>query len=234
MSINLTNLTDDLNIIQSLNDTPTESASELKAKFDESGNKIKTFLNGTLIQEIQTAFNTIKSEAILAAHPVGSYYWSSSNTSPATLFGGTWIQVTDKFILAAGSTYTAGATGGSATHNHTQASTTGSTTLTTNQIPAHTHGSKSLISGKLWLKYAPQIEGTNTGILKVTEYQSSGVAGVQKEATTGAGYQSFEVDATHEHNSVGGGQGHTHTLGSTNSSSNMPPYEVAYCWKRTA
>lgn len=54
----------------------------------------------------------------LLAYPVGSYYWSSVSTSPATLFGGTWEQVKDKFILAAGDTYTAGATGGSATHYH--------------------------------------------------------------------------------------------------------------------
>ena len=34
-------------------------------------------------------------------YPVGSYYWSSNATSPSTLFGGTWEQVKDRFVLAA-------------------------------------------------------------------------------------------------------------------------------------
>lgn len=31
--------------------------------------------------------------ALLAAHPVGSFYWSEKNTDPGTLFGGTWKQI---------------------------------------------------------------------------------------------------------------------------------------------
>lgn len=54
----------------------------------------------------------------LDAYPVGSVYISEEPISPALLFGGTWTQITDKFLLAAGSTYTAGSSGGSATHNH--------------------------------------------------------------------------------------------------------------------
>lgn len=64
----------------------------------------------------------------LAAYPVGSYYWSSSSTSPALLFGGTWEQVKDKFVLAAGDTYTVNSTGGEATH-----------TLIVNEMPSHKH-----------------------------------------------------------------------------------------------
>lgn len=60
------------------------------------------------------------------AHPVGSYYWSSDPTDPATLFGGTWEQVTDKFVLAVGSTYKVGAVGGEASH-----------ALTIEEIPNH-------------------------------------------------------------------------------------------------
>lgn len=51
-------------------------------------------------------------------YPVGSLYMSAKATSPASLFGGTWEQIKDRFILAAGDTYAAGNTGGSASHNH--------------------------------------------------------------------------------------------------------------------
>ena len=56
--------------------------------------------------------------APLDAYPVNSIYTSVSNTSPASLFGGTWQQLKDRFLLGAGDTYTNGATGGEATHNH--------------------------------------------------------------------------------------------------------------------
>lgn len=49
-------------------------------------------------------------------HPVGSLYISENATSPAELYGGTWEQIKDRFILAAGDTYAAGSTGGEEKH----------------------------------------------------------------------------------------------------------------------
>ena len=69
-------------------------------------------------------------------HPVGSLYISEKSTDPGTLFGGTWVRIKDKFILAAGDSYSAGSTGGEATH-----------TLTVNEIPAHNHKIR-LFTGK--------------------------------------------------------------------------------------
>ena len=62
------------------------------------------------------------------AYPVGSIYMSVNRTSPKTLFGGTWVQIKDKFLLAAGTTYKAGSTGGEAAH-----------TLTASEMPNHKH-----------------------------------------------------------------------------------------------
>lgn len=56
-----------------------------------------------------------KSDLINLIYPVGSIYMSVNSTSPATLFGGTWVQIQDTFLLASGTTYTAGGTGGSNT-----------------------------------------------------------------------------------------------------------------------
>lgn len=61
-------------------------------------------------------------------YPVGSIYLSVNNTNPQTLFGGTWVQLKDRFLLGAGSTYTNGATGGEATHK-----------LTVSEMPSHMH-----------------------------------------------------------------------------------------------
>ena len=41
-------------------------------------------------------------------HPVGSIFISTENTSPASLFGGTWESIGGRFLLAADRTYTAG------------------------------------------------------------------------------------------------------------------------------
>lgn len=76
-------------------------------------------------------------------YPVGAIYMSVVSTSPATLFGGTWEQLKDRFLLGAGDTYTAGNTGGAASQSYTPAGTVGSHTLTTNEIPSHSHGLNS-------------------------------------------------------------------------------------------
>lgn len=50
----------------------------------------------------------------LDAYPVGAIYMSTVSTSPASLFGGEWAQISDTFLVGAGTTYLAGSTGGSA------------------------------------------------------------------------------------------------------------------------
>ena len=95
--------------------------STVAAKFEETDNSISA--NSANIISIQQAINVMWS----TIYPVGSIYISAASTSPATLFGGTWEQIKDTFLLAAGDTYTAGATGGEATH-----------TLTVSEMPKHT------------------------------------------------------------------------------------------------
>lgn len=55
---------------------------------------------------------TLTIPSVLDSYPVGSIYISAIATSPGELFGGTWTQITDKFLMAAGSTYAAGTEGG--------------------------------------------------------------------------------------------------------------------------
>ena len=48
-------------------------------------------------------------------YPVGSIYISVSNISPASLFGGTWEQLTNRFLVGAGDQYSVGQMGGADT-----------------------------------------------------------------------------------------------------------------------
>jgi len=150
-------------------------------------------------------------------YPIGAIYISVSATNPAILFGGKWEQIKDRFLLAAGDTYRAGSTGGEATHK-----------LTINEMPAHTHGSKSLVgTWANWGEGSGQVSSTTNGY-KVTGIVSAVGDNNQYGWGTATGRDndntSLKIDATHEHNSVGGGQAHN----------NMPPYLTVYMWKRVA
>ena len=76
---------------------------------------------------------------MLGAYPIGSIYLSVNNTSPASLFGGTWEKIQDRFLLASGSSYSLGATGGEEEH-----------TLTFNEMPNHGHTISNPQDKGLW------------------------------------------------------------------------------------
>lgn len=63
-------------------------------------------------------------------YPVGSIYICYSHADPASMFGGTWERIENAFLWGCDESGTIGQTGGEKTH-----------TLTTNELPAHTHGS---------------------------------------------------------------------------------------------
>ena len=52
-------------------------------------------------------------------YPVGSLYLTVADIDPAALFGGTWQRIKDRFLLASGSVYAPGTTGGEAAHTLT-------------------------------------------------------------------------------------------------------------------
>ena len=103
----------------------------------------------TKINEFEKTVSELTQKILLSAHPVGSYYISESSKSPAELFGGTWEQIKDRFLLAAGDKYTAGSTGGEEKH-----------TLTTNEMPSHGHGVIAECGADGSAKYKPANDGT--------------------------------------------------------------------------
>jgi len=96
--------------------------------------------------QLLQALEKIKKEAILAAHPVGSLYWTSSTEHPAITFGGgNWVQIKDRFVLAAGDTYTTVNQG----NNTTGAGAGGEAThvLTEPELPSHKHSINGVNTG---------------------------------------------------------------------------------------
>lgn len=161
-------------------------------------------------------------------YPVGAIYISTSNTSPSSIFGGTWEKIEDRFLLASGNTYDNGATGGEATHTLTEnempnhahnyyrpANVTDAHALTIQEMPAHTHD--VIING-------------------ATAYVRPGTENLQLPLCD-AEHTTFYTSR-----SAGDGQGHTHTIsdeswrtadvGGGNAHNNMPPYLAVNMWVR--
>lgn len=157
-------------------------------------------------KEAAAELNEFKASFLNLVYPVGSIYMSVNSASPQTLFGGTWERITGKFLLAAtdggssGAIQAAGNSGGDATHVHT----TGGHTLTTDEIPAHSHTVQTHNNG-------------GSGSVWCIELVS-----VASKAAFGSG----------KIGNTGGGRSHSH--GNTGSASTMPPYLSVYVWKRTA
>ena len=81
------------------------------------------------IADLKNALGIVNSATVLDMYPVGSIYQTTSSTfNPQTAWGGTWERIKDRFLLAAGTAYAGGSTGGEATHK-----------LTTQEMPSHTH-----------------------------------------------------------------------------------------------
>lgn len=95
------------------------SAPPTKNEFDAWFKMVDTKLNW-LYGQLQTTASKL--------YPVGSVYISFNSTSPQTLFGGTWVRMKDRVLMASGDTYAPNTTGGSAT-----------VTLTTSNLPSHNH-----------------------------------------------------------------------------------------------
>ncbi len=111
-----------------------------------------------------------RSELLDAVYPVGSLYMSVNAAEPSALFGGAWERLKDRFLLAAGDTYTAGATGGEAEH-----------TLTVEEMPSHSHdivdgteGYVAAVSGTASSGYVVQTTNTASYKRRITTVNMGG------------------------------------------------------------
>lgn len=146
-------------------------------------------------------------------YPVGSIYMSTANVDPATLFGGTWERIQDKFLLAKGSTYsTLNGTGGSAnavvvSHNHTQ--------------NAHSH------------------EPSNTALKFLTSEGDMSVNTTKRAFPSSSSnghhfvYTDLDNNGINEYDTTSSVAPTINSTGVSGTGKNMPPYIVVNVWKRT-
>lgn len=123
----------------------------------------------------QEARNTLatkitRADIIATLYPVGSIYISTASTNPSTFLGGTWSRVSGEvFLMAAGSTYSAGTTGGAVSH-----------TLDVANLPSHNH----TFSGTASNTKAPNRAHTHTGNTSTAtgNHTHAGSTGTQNQA----------------------------------------------------
>ena len=165
-------------------------------------------------------------------YSVGSIYWSPNDTDPGALFGGTWQQIKDMFVLAAGDSYTNGATGGEKTH-----------TLTIDEMPSHGHsftpsGTVSSTFTGTASSGSANVE-TSHGINASGVFSSTDLPNPRVGDDAGAYHDQYRlnfymVPRGTVSSSFAGTTGTTGSRGSGTAHNNMPPYIVKYCWERIA
>ena len=203
--MDLTRCTVDTDVLSNLADEPALTGTEMKAKFDKEADDLKTYINNTLLPEIEslvsttsstlmTTVNNLIAEKNQAIYHVGKILMTTENINPATYLGfGTWqlwgsgrvpvgVNTSDNDFK------TSEKTGGAK-----------SVTLNINQIPSHNHK-------------APSYNTAN--------YNGDGSASRRypvSESDVGA-------KATWYTSNTGGGQAHN----------NLQPYITCYMWKRVS
>ena len=141
----------------------------------------------------------------LKAYPIGSIYMSVNATNPKDLFGGTWQQLSNRFLVGVGSSYKNGATGGAS--SYTPKGSVGGHKLTINEIPSHTHS--------IYCAYTSGGDRRDSDVIVYDGWDMNGY----KWTTAWSG-------------SVGGGGSHNHGFTGT-AQTILPPYLAVYMWKRT-
>lgn len=156
----------------------------------------------------------------ICPYRVGDILQSFNAENPALTWPGTaWEAIRGKFLYAEDSNHAINSTGGAET-----------VTLSIANLPAHTHGKKTLTgSGSLlnrWYSDNAWVASGSSGIVSWSATSNGEYVFPTGWNTAKSGRHPGEVtiNATHEHASVGSGTAFN----------NMPPYITCYMWKRTA
>jgi len=190
-----------------------------------------------LDSDLQTKVNIGGSGTTVNPYPVGSIYLSVNNTNPATLFGGTWEQLKNQFLLAADDATNGahgGDTGGEKEH-----------TLSINEMPIHKHDVDSATqpaTNTANTSPGTSSNGSHTHDMPYGAKRTNGPDDVGYGVNP-AGYWGNVIPASGAHAHTVNAHAHQvpahdHAIleqnkGADESHNNMPPYLAVYMWKRT-
>ena len=218
-----------------VNNAMRQIMADMKAEKDDKDAAVSRLQSDVKKLQDDTA---IKAFAKLI-YPVGTIYFSTVATSPATLFGGTWERISGRFLWCGDDSEASTAkTGGAAT-----------VTLSQAQMPNHTHTGSTKVAGnhnhtkgsmRIWgstFANSEFFQGGGNGCLRTVGWTGSRnrdgdydhrVSAIELDTNYGGWTGATASAGDHVHdvtvNTTGGGQEHE----------NMPPYLAVYAWKRTA
>ena len=194
--------------------TESEVDTKLGEKADSSHSHTVSQISDLTTAQIEKMnITTINATNYTGLFPVGAIYMSVDSTSPASLFGGKWSQLTDRFLIGAGSSYSVNSTGGAST-----------VTLTTSQIPSHSHTKGTMnITGSV---------GGDFVLRDVNVTFSGAFSSYSIYGNVATGSQYYVSRTGFKFNAKDSWTGSTSSVGSGSSHNNMPPYLAVYMWKR--
>lgn len=172
-------------------------------------------------------FNWLKGKMTQVIYPIGSVYMTfDGQADPATMFGGTWTQIEDRFLLGASTNHPVEELGGN-----------NDVALTIDNLPAHNHTGTTTIYSH---NHTPStsgynftlnkdISGDNTDVerLKV-QLNGSGTRWAMTSLNMGSINQTKYTNTdNHYHRLV------IDNTGNGQAFSTMPEYISVYMWRRT-
>lgn len=168
---------------------PLDGSKQMTGDLQMGGNRI-TNLGTPTANTDAASVDWVNKNVWAAVYPVGAIYISADSTSPASLFGGTWERLKDRFLLASGDTYAAGATGGEAAHG-----------LTTEELPE--------ITGQIHSGTGVENSGLGTfrdatGCMSVSSARNQGIptGSTWPSGSTGYAYVNMAFGGNAAHNNM--------------------------------